>query len=46
MLDAQTFKTVDAPSNLAVLLHYILPNCVLDLLESMVAGIDGEIRGF
>jgi UTP--glucose-1-phosphate uridylyltransferase len=44
MLDAQTFKTVDAPSNLAVLLHYILPNSVLDLLESTVAGIDGEIQ--
>ena len=44
MLDAQTFKTVDAPFNLAVLGHYILPNSALDLLENTGVGIGGEIQ--
>lgn len=34
----------DAPSNLAVLGRYILPSKVLDLLETTVAGIGGEIQ--
>jgi UTP--glucose-1-phosphate uridylyltransferase len=34
----------DAPSNLAVLGRYILPNKVLDLLEATVAGVGGEIQ--
>jgi UTP--glucose-1-phosphate uridylyltransferase len=35
---------VDAPSNLAVLGRYILPSKVLDLLETTVAGVGGEIQ--
>jgi len=34
----------EAPSNLAVLGRYILPSKVLDLLESTVAGVGGEIQ--
>ena len=34
----------DAPSNLAVLGRYILPSKVLDLLETTVAGVSGEIQ--
>jgi UTP--glucose-1-phosphate uridylyltransferase len=34
----------DAPSNLAVLGRYILPYNVLDLLETTVAGVGGEIQ--
>ena len=34
----------DAPSNLAVLGRYILPAKVLDLLETTVAGVGGEIQ--
>ena len=34
----------DAPSNLAVLGRYILPFSVLDLLETTIAGIGGEIQ--
>ena len=34
----------DAPSNLAVLGRYILPNSVLDLLENTGVGIGGEIQ--
>ena len=34
----------DAPSNLAVLGRYILPSTVLDLLETTVAGVGGEIQ--
>jgi UTP--glucose-1-phosphate uridylyltransferase len=34
----------DAPSNLAVLGRYILPSNVLDLLETTVAGVGGEIQ--
>jgi UTP--glucose-1-phosphate uridylyltransferase len=34
----------DAPSNLAVLGRYILPSKVLDLLETAVAGVGGEIQ--
>ena len=34
----------DAPSNLAVLGRYILPFEVLDLLETTVAGVGGEIQ--
>jgi UTP--glucose-1-phosphate uridylyltransferase len=34
----------DAPSNLAVLGRYILPSEVLDLLETTVAGVGGEIQ--
>ena len=34
----------DAPSNLAVLGRYILPFKVLDLLETTVAGVGGEIQ--
>tara|TARA_B110000090_G_scaffold162048_1_gene178870 strand:+ start:1901 stop:2743 length:843 start_codon:yes stop_codon:yes gene_type:complete len=33
-----------APSNLAVLGRYILPNSVLDILENTVADISGEIQ--
>ena len=33
-----------APSNLAVLGRYILPSRVLDLLETTVAGVGGEIQ--
>jgi len=33
-----------APSNLAVLGRYILPSKVLDLLETTVAGVGGEIQ--
>ena len=36
--------SLDAPSNLAVLGRYILPSKVLDLLETTVAGIGGEIQ--
>ena len=32
------------PSNLAVLGRYILPSKVLDLLETTVAGVGGEIQ--
>jgi len=34
----------DAPSNLAVLSRYILPNSVLDLLKKKGVGIGGEIQ--
>ena len=34
----------DAPSNLAVLGRYILPPKVLDLLETTLAGVGGEIQ--
>ena len=34
----------EAPSNLAVLGRYILPSCVLGLLETTVAGVGGEIQ--
>ena len=34
----------DAPSNLAMLGRYILPSKVLDLLETTVAGVGGEIQ--
>ena len=34
----------DAPSNLAVLGRYTLPSKVLDLLETTVAGVGGEIQ--
>ena len=34
----------DVPSNLAVLGRYILPSKVLDLLETTVAGVGGEIQ--
>jgi UTP--glucose-1-phosphate uridylyltransferase len=34
----------DAPSNLAVLGRYILPSKVLDLLETTIAGVGGEIQ--
>ena len=34
----------EAPSNLAVLGRYILPSKVLDLLETAVAGVGGEIQ--
>jgi UTP--glucose-1-phosphate uridylyltransferase len=34
----------DAPSNLAVLGRYILPSKVLDLLETTVEGVGGEIQ--
>ena len=34
----------DAPSNLAVLGRYILPAKVLDLLETTIAGVGGEIQ--
>ncbi|MDB4494553.1 hypothetical protein N9222_02065 [Pseudomonadales bacterium] len=34
----------NAPSNLAVLKRYILPSKVLDLLETIVAGVGGEIQ--
>jgi UTP--glucose-1-phosphate uridylyltransferase len=34
----------DAPSNLAVLGRYILPSKVLDLLETTLAGVGGEIQ--
>ena len=34
----------NAPSNLAVLGRYILPSKVLDLLETTVAGVGGEIQ--
>ena len=34
----------EAASNLAVLGRYILPSKVLDLLETTVAGVDGEIQ--
>jgi len=34
----------DAPSNLAVLGRYVLPNSVLDLLENTGVGIGGEIQ--
>ena len=34
----------DAPSTLAVLGRYILPSKVLDLLETTVAGVGGEIQ--
>ena len=34
----------DAPSNLVVLGRYILPSKVLDLLETTVAGVGGEIQ--
>ena len=34
----------DGPSNLAVLGRYILPSKVLDLLETTVAGVGGEIQ--
>jgi UTP--glucose-1-phosphate uridylyltransferase len=34
----------NAPSNLAVLGQYILPSKVLDLLETTVAGVGGEIQ--
>jgi len=34
----------DAPSNLAVLGRYILPNSILDLLEKTGVGIGGEIQ--
>jgi UTP--glucose-1-phosphate uridylyltransferase len=34
----------DAPSNLAVLGRYILPSKVLNLLETTVAGVGGEIQ--
>ena len=34
----------DAPSNLAVLGRYILPNSVLDLLENTGVGVGGEIQ--
>ena len=34
----------DAPSNLAVLGRYILPSAVLDLLETTIAGVGGEIQ--
>ena len=33
-----------APSNLAVLGRYILPSIVLDMLETTVAGVGGEIQ--
>jgi len=33
-----------APSNLAVIGRYVLPNKVMDLLEQTVAGADGEIQ--
>ena len=35
---------VDAPSNLAVLGRYVLPNSVLDLLENTGVGVGGEIQ--
>ena len=34
----------DAPSNLAILGRYILPAKVLDLLETTIAGVGGEIQ--
>jgi UTP--glucose-1-phosphate uridylyltransferase len=34
----------EAPSNLAVLGRYILPSKVLDLLETTIAGVGGEIQ--
>ena len=34
----------DTPSNLAVLGRYILPSAVLDLLETTIAGVGGEIQ--
>tara|TARA_B100000963_G_scaffold220786_2_gene192422 strand:- start:156 stop:1052 length:897 start_codon:yes stop_codon:yes gene_type:complete len=34
----------EAPSNLAVLGRYILPSNVLDLLETTIAGVGGEIQ--
>jgi len=34
----------EAPSNLAVLGRYILPSKVLDLLETTVAGVGGEVQ--
>ncbi len=34
----------DAPSNLAVLGRYILPNSILDLLENTGVGVGGEIQ--
>ena len=34
----------DAPSNLAVLGRYVLPNSILDLLENTGVGIGGEIQ--
>jgi UTP--glucose-1-phosphate uridylyltransferase len=34
----------DAPSNLAVLGRYVLPNSVLDLLEITGVGVGGEIQ--
>ena len=34
----------DAPSNLAVVGRYILPSKVLDLLETTIAGVGGEIQ--
>jgi len=34
----------DAPSNLAVLGRYVLPSNVLELLETTVAGVGGEIQ--
>lgn len=34
----------DAPSNLAILGRYILPSSVLDILETTVAGVGGEIQ--
>ena len=34
----------DASSNLAVLGRYILPSAVLDLLETTIAGVGGEIQ--
>jgi UTP--glucose-1-phosphate uridylyltransferase len=37
-------STKDAPSNLAVLGRYILPSRVLELLETTVAGVGGEIQ--
>jgi UTP--glucose-1-phosphate uridylyltransferase len=37
-------SAADAPSNLAVLGRYILPSIVLDLLETTIAGVGGEIQ--
>jgi UTP--glucose-1-phosphate uridylyltransferase len=34
----------DAPSNLAVLGRYVLPNSILDLLENTGVGVGGEIQ--
>jgi UTP--glucose-1-phosphate uridylyltransferase len=34
----------DSPSNVAILGRYILPSKVLDLLETTIAGVGGEIQ--